>query len=52
MEFLSQALFAIGTVVLAIAFAATVGHAVLLANGRRSLAAAFPTPGVIRPAWA
>ena len=31
-------LFAIGTVVLALAFAATIGHAVLLANGRRSLA--------------
>jgi cytochrome c-type biogenesis protein CcsB len=52
MEFWTQALFAIGTVVLAIAFAATVGHAVLLANGRRSLAAALPAPGVIRPAWA
>ena len=52
MEFLTQALFAAGTVVLAIAFAATVGHAVLLANGRRSLAGAFAAPGVIRPAWA
>jgi cytochrome c-type biogenesis protein CcsB len=51
MEFATQALFAIGTVLLAIAFAATVGHAVLLANGRRSLAA-FTAPGVVRPAWA
>ena len=34
-KFLTQALFAIGTVVLAFAFAATVGHAVMLANGRR-----------------
>jgi cytochrome c-type biogenesis protein CcsB len=51
MEFLTQALFAVGTVILAIAFAATVGHAVLLANGRR-IAAALPSPGVVRPAWA
>src|SRR5215212_4308760 len=46
MEFLTQALFAIGTVVLAIAFAATVGHAVLLANGRR-LVASMVVRGVI-----
>ena len=51
MELLTQALFAVGTVVLAIAFAATVGHAVLLANGRR-FATALPAPGVVRPAWA
>jgi cytochrome c-type biogenesis protein CcsB len=38
MESLSQALFSIGAIVLAIAFAAHVGHAVLLANGRRALA--------------
>ena len=51
MEFATQALFSLGTVVLAIAFAATVGHAVLLANGRRSLALNL-NPGVVRPAWA
>jgi cytochrome c-type biogenesis protein CcsB len=38
--------------VLAFAFAATVGHAVMLANGRRSFAGALPSPGVVRPAWA
>ena len=38
---------------LALAFAATIGHAVLLANGRRSLAVALGTlPGTVRPAWA
>jgi cytochrome c-type biogenesis protein CcsB len=52
MEVVTQALFTIGTVVLAMAFAATVGHAVMLANGRRSVAGALPAPGVIRPAWA
>jgi cytochrome c-type biogenesis protein CcsB len=57
LEFLTQALFALGTIVLAFAFAATVGHAVLLANGRRALAAAagaasaFVT-GPVKPAWA
>jgi cytochrome c-type biogenesis protein CcsB len=52
MEALTQALFAGGTVVLAIAFAASIGHAVLLANGRRSLAALLAPQGAIRPAWA
>jgi cytochrome c-type biogenesis protein CcsB len=52
MEPLTQALFAIGTVVLAIAFAATIGHAVLLASGRRSIAAAFARVGAPQPAWA
>jgi len=52
MEQLTQALFAGGTVVLAIAFAATIGHAVLLANGRRSLAAVLAPQGAIQPAWA
>jgi cytochrome c-type biogenesis protein CcsB len=52
MEALTQALFAIGTVVLAIAFAATIAHAVLLANGRRSLAAVLAPASAIRPAWA
>ena len=51
MEIATQALFSLGTVILAIAFAATVGHAVLLANGRRSLALTV-NPGVVRPAWA
>ncbi len=51
MEPLTQALFAIGTVVLAIAFAATIGHAVLLASGRR-LAAVLAPAGAPQPAWA
>jgi cytochrome c-type biogenesis protein CcsB len=51
MEALTQALFAGGTVVLVVAFAATIGHAVLLANGRRSLAIALPATAA-RPAWA
>jgi cytochrome c-type biogenesis protein CcsB len=51
MEALTQALFAGGTVVLAVAFAATIGHAVLLASGRRTLAMALPATGA-RPAWA
>lgn len=37
MEQLSFALFSIGTIVIALGFAAHVGHAVMLANGRRSL---------------
>jgi cytochrome c-type biogenesis protein CcsB len=52
MEFATQALFAIGTVILAIAFAATIGHAVLLASGRRSLAIGLSAGNVVRPAWA
>ncbi len=52
MEALTQALFAIGTIVLAFAFAASIGHAVLLANGRRSLASVLPLAGAPRPAWA
>jgi len=52
MEPLTQALFAIGTVVLAIAFAATIGHAVLLASGRRSLASVLAPAGAPQPAWA
>jgi len=51
MEALTQALFAVGTVVLALAFAATIGHAVLLASGRRSLAAVLAPHGA-QPAWA
>jgi hypothetical protein len=34
-EAISQALFTVGTIVLVFAFAATIGHAVMLANGRR-----------------
>ena len=49
MNVLATALFPLGTVVLAIAFAAYVGHAVLLANGRRALALAL---GGAQPAWA
>jgi cytochrome c-type biogenesis protein CcsB len=57
METLTQALFSIGTIVLVFAFAAAVGHAVLLANGRRALAAALApaaavAAGAPRPAWA
>ena len=45
----SQLLFALGTWIVAIAFAAHVGHAVLLANGRRS----FPALAATRqPAYA
>ena len=51
----AQLLFTAGTVVLVVAFAAHVGHAVLLANGRR-LAAAAAVMGAgmssTRPAWA
>ena len=59
MAAIAQALFAVGTIVLAFAFAATIGHAVMLANGRRlaSAASALGTaanPGarVAQPAWA
>jgi cytochrome c-type biogenesis protein CcsB len=60
MEQASQLLFTAGTIVLAFAFAAFVGHAVLLANGRRSLGAAASAAsaagavllGAPRPAWA
>ncbi|HET9851968.1 MAG TPA: cytochrome c biogenesis protein CcsA [Candidatus Limnocylindrales bacterium] len=57
LEFLTQALFALGTFALALAFAATVGHAVLLANGRRALAAAAGAASAlvsspVKPAWA
>jgi len=50
MEAVSQALFSIGAIVAALGFAAAVGHAVLLANGRRAAALAF-NPGR-EPAWA
>ena len=57
MESVSQALFTAGTIVLALAFAASIGHAVMLANGRRLAGALASTAlsgagGVVRPAWA
>ena len=60
MEAISQALFTVGTIVLSFAFAATVGHAVMLANGRRLAAAGAAMAGVAgaagvrtaQPAWA
>ena len=51
MNVLATLLFPIGTVAIAIAFAAHVGHAVLLANGRRSLALAL-RGSAAQPAWA
>src|SRR5262249_35840167 len=39
LEVLSSTLFSIGTLLVAIGFAAHVGHAVMLANGRRTLPA-------------
>jgi cytochrome c-type biogenesis protein CcsB len=58
METATQALFTVGTIVLAFAFAATIGHAVMLAAGRRSLAAGLAAGAAglagnpVRPAWA
>ncbi len=53
MESLSQLLFAAGTILLALGFAAHVGHAVLLANGRRAAAAlAALASRTGQPAWA
>ena len=47
---LSSALFSIGVIFVALGFAAHVGHAVMLANGRR---AALPALGAARqPAYA
>lgn len=45
----SSLLFTLGTIAAALAFAAHVGHAVLLANGRRAVLALAPAP---RPAFA
>jgi len=50
METLSQALFVAGAILLVLAFAAHVGHAVLLANGRRALPRL--SVGVAEPALA
>jgi cytochrome c-type biogenesis protein CcsB len=55
MASLAQLLFAAGTVLLVLAFASHVGHAVLLANGRRVTAAAAalaPRSSAPQPAWA
>jgi cytochrome c-type biogenesis protein CcsB len=50
---LSSLLFSVGVIVVALAFAAHVGHAVMLANGRRTLGAASLAPGMAqRPAYA
>jgi cytochrome c-type biogenesis protein CcsB len=46
---LSSALFSVGTLLLAIGFAAFVGHAVMLANGRRTVPALMPSQ---QPAYA
>jgi cytochrome c-type biogenesis protein CcsB len=45
----SQILFTVGTILVAVGFAAHVGHAVLLANGRRALAVLAPAR---QPAYA
>jgi cytochrome c-type biogenesis protein CcsB len=52
MNIVATILFPVGAVAIAIAFAAHVGHAVLLANGRRSLALALGRSSVGQPAWA
>jgi cytochrome c-type biogenesis protein CcsB len=49
LEVLSSTLFSIGTLLVAIGFAAHVGHAVMLANGRRTLPAFVTT---VQPAYA
>ncbi|MEA2519122.1 MAG: hypothetical protein QOF49_1202 [Chloroflexota bacterium] len=51
MTILATILFPVGAVAIAIAFAAHVGHAVLLANGRRSLSFGL-NPAGSEPAWA
>jgi cytochrome c-type biogenesis protein CcsB len=45
-------LFPIGTILMAFAFAAHVGHAVLLANGRRSIALSLAGARAGQPEWA
>jgi len=47
---LSQALFSIGTILLALGFSAHVGHAVMLANAHRTVT--VPSMSRARPAWA
>ncbi len=46
---ISQLLFPIATIAIALGFAAHIGHAVMLANGRRSLPSLVPNR---QPAWA
>jgi cytochrome c-type biogenesis protein CcsB len=48
---ISQLLFPIAGILVALGFAAHVGHAVMLANGRRALASLVPNPNR-QPAWA
>lgn len=48
---LSSLLFSVGVILVALGFAAHVGHAVMLANGRRALPVVSVTAGR-RPAWA
>ena len=48
---ISQLLFPIAGILVALGFAAHVGHAVMLANGRRALSALVPNPNR-QPAWA
>jgi cytochrome c-type biogenesis protein CcsB len=57
MEAASLNLFALGTLLLVFAFAASIGHAVMLANGRRLAAAGAAVAGAAaarspQPAWA
>ncbi len=53
MESIAQLLFTVGTVILAVGFAAHIGHAVLLANGRRAAdALATFTSRSPQTAWA
>ena len=57
MEAASVNLFALGTLLLVFAFAASIGHAVMLANGRRLAAAGAAVAGAAasrapQPAWA
>jgi cytochrome c-type biogenesis protein CcsB len=48
---ISQLLFPIGTILVGLGFAAFVGHAVMLANGRRSIEVTLPATSP-QPAWA
>ena len=48
---ISQILFPIGTILVALGFAAFVGHAVMLANGRRTIPVLVPGQAQ-QPAWA
>ena len=48
---ISQLLFPVAGILVALGFAAHVGHAVMLANGRRALSSLVPNPNR-QPAWA